>query len=102
MSHSLSPGHIARRCWIKGRVQGVYYRASARDQARALKLSGYARNLPDGRVEVLAIGPVSAVEQMIAWLHRGPPAARVDQVEIELVQLHTLDDVAVEFVVQRD
>ncbi|MBK1735055.1 acylphosphatase [Halorhodospira abdelmalekii] len=70
-----------RRCFISGRVQGVCFRAHTRDQARQLGLAGYARNLPDGRVEVLLCGPPEAVATMQAWLHRGPPAARVDDVE---------------------
>jgi acylphosphatase len=76
---------IARRCVVSGRVQGVYYRASTRDRARSLGVTGYARNLPDGRVEVLACGPLARVEELCAWLWRGPPAARVDAVAIEEV-----------------
>jgi acylphosphatase len=66
-------------------VQGVYFRASTRDRARELGLTGYARNLADGRVEVLACGSVVAVEQLCAWLWRGPPAARVDAVVVDTV-----------------
>lgn len=73
---------IARRCFVSGRVQGVYFRASARNEALALGVAGYACNLPDGRVEVLAVGAPTAVEQLIRWLGHGPPAARVDEVEI--------------------
>ncbi len=73
---------IARRCLVSGRVQGVYFRASARQQAQALKLTGHARNLPDGRVEVLVTGPTAAVTQLINWLAQGPPSARVDGVEV--------------------
>lgn len=73
---------IARRCLISGRVQGVYFRASTRQEALALGLAGHARNLADGRVEVLAVGSPTAVEQLIRWLEAGPPAARVDAVEV--------------------
>ena len=52
--------HVARRCLVAGRVQGVYYRASAQQRARAAGIAGYARNLEDGRVEVLAYGEESA------------------------------------------
>lgn len=73
---------IARRCFVSGRVQGVYFRASTRTEAIALGIVGHARNLPDGRVEVLAVGSPTAVEQLIRWLRHGPPAARVDAVEV--------------------
>ena len=71
----------AVRFLIGGKVQGVWFRASARDQAVALNLRGFARNLADGRVEVLAIGDDDAVEQLAQWLHFGPPQARVDELE---------------------
>lgn len=69
------------RCLVSGRVQGVWYRAGTRDKARALGLSGYARNLADGRVEVLACGEPGAIEQLRRWLREGPPAAEVSGVE---------------------
>lgn len=71
------------RCWVSGRVQGVFYRASTRERALALGLRGYARNLPDGRVEVLACGPEGAVRELEAWLREGPPMARVTAVRCE-------------------
>jgi acylphosphatase len=70
-----------RRCIVSGRVQGVFFRASTRTRARALGVSGYARNLPDGRVEVLACGEAQAVQSLCDWLAEGPPAARVSDVE---------------------
>lgn len=73
----------ASRFLVSGRVQGVYFRASARERALALGLAGYARNLADGRVEVVAEGEAGALAQLQRWLHEGPPAARVDSVEIE-------------------
>jgi acylphosphatase len=69
------------RCLVSGRVQGVWFRASTQEQARRLALTGYARNLPDGRVEVLACGDKAALEELKSWLWQGPPAARVDSVE---------------------
>ena len=66
---------------VSGKVQGVFFRASARERAIALGLAGHARNLPDGRVEVLAAGDAAALDALAAWLDRGPPAARVDRVE---------------------
>jgi acylphosphatase len=73
---------IARRCHVSGRVQGVFYRASARERARILGVTGYARNLPDGRVEVLACGPAPAVESLCGWLWQGSPASRVTAVDV--------------------
>ena len=69
------------RCYVRGRVQGVWFRAGARREALALGLTGYARNLPDGRVEVLACGPEAALAALRAWLHEGTPAAEVEGVD---------------------
>jgi acylphosphatase len=73
----------AVRCVVAGRVQGVYYRASTADRAGELALDGWARNLPDGRVEVVAAGAPSALSELTAWLWSGPPAARVASVYVE-------------------
>lgn len=77
---------MARRCihaLISGRVQGVGFRYATRNQAAALGLDGWVRNLPDGRVEALIAGPADAVEKMQAWLAHGPVWARVDELSIE-------------------
>jgi acylphosphatase len=71
----------AARFFVEGHVQGVFFRASTRQQATDLGVRGYARNLHDGRVEVLAVGDVQAVERLAEWLKHGPPHARVDRVE---------------------
>lgn len=71
----------AARFLVAGRVQDVGFRAATRTQGRALGLSGIARNLADGRVEVLAAGPAAALADLERWLGRGPPLARVDSVE---------------------
>jgi acylphosphatase len=71
----------AARFFVGGRVQGVFFRASAREQAHALGLRGYARNLHDGRVEVLAVGDVQALERLGEWLKHGPPHAHVESLE---------------------
>lgn len=68
------------RFLVSGKVQGVFYRASTRERALDLGLSGRATNLPDGRVEVVADGDAVALDALEAWLHRGPPAARVESV----------------------
>ncbi|HET7395198.1 MAG TPA: acylphosphatase [Gammaproteobacteria bacterium] len=73
---------ICKRCLVSGKVQGVFYRASTARKARELGISGYAMNLPDGRVEVLACGDAEAVNTLCEWLWEGPPAAEVADVEI--------------------
>lgn len=69
---------VCRRCFVQGRVQGVFFRASTEQVARRLAISGYARNLADGRVEVFACGSRAAVDELCAWLRKGPSSARVD------------------------
>ena len=88
---------IARHCFVSGRVQGVFYRASTRQKAVALGLSGYACNLPDGRVEVLAVGEPAAVMSLVDWLAVGPPAAEVSRVDVREIALDELGDVPVGF-----
>jgi acylphosphatase len=91
------PTLIARRCYISGRVQGVFYRASTRQKATELGCAGYARNLPDGRVEVLAVGEPQAVQSLLDWLWRGSPAAEVKFVDVQELALDDLEDVPVGF-----
>ncbi|MDI1254439.1 acylphosphatase [Thermomonas sp.] len=69
------------RFLISGKVQGVWFRASTCEEAVRLGLRGYASNLADGRVEVLAVGDADAIEQLANWLHSGPPLAQVEAVE---------------------
>jgi acylphosphatase len=65
---------------VLGKVQGVFFRHSARLEAARLFIRGSARNLPDGSVEVIAHGEAAALERLRIWLSRGPPQARVDEV----------------------
>lgn len=74
---------IARRLAISGHVQGVGFRYALADEARARNLSGWVRNRRDGSVEALVAGADADVEAVIAWAHRGPPAARVTAVAVE-------------------
>ncbi|MDH4106021.1 MAG: acylphosphatase [Gammaproteobacteria bacterium] len=81
---------IARRCRVSGRVQGVFYRASTRARAEVLGVTGHARNLPDGSVEVLACGDEAAVTALCEWLWRGSPASSVRKVEVETVDVASI------------
>ncbi|MGI9238930.1 MAG: acylphosphatase [Woeseiaceae bacterium] len=67
---------------VKGRVQGVWFRDSTRREAERLGISGYARNLDNGDVEVFACGSTPALDAFCAWLHEGPPLARVTSVAV--------------------
>ena len=71
----------AIHCLVSGHVQGVFFRASTSERAQELGVSGWARNLPDGRVEVLAAGENDALEAFRGWRDHGPSAARVDRIE---------------------
>ncbi|CAN7549389.1 acylphosphatase [Pseudoduganella sp. LjRoot289] len=73
----------AKRLLIEGRVQGVGYRASLAEQALALGLHGWVRNCRDGAVEACVDGDAQAIEAIVLWAKRGPPAARVDRIAIE-------------------
>jgi len=72
---------VCRRSYVSGRVQGVFYRATCVRKAQSLGLAGHARNLADGRVEVLACGEAAVVDSFIAWLWEGSPASKVTAVE---------------------
>ncbi len=75
-------GEIVRlHAIVSGRVQGVAYRHYTRLQARELGVTGWVQNLPDGDVLLLAEGPREALEALLAWCHRGPPMAKVIQVQ---------------------
>jgi acylphosphatase len=68
---------------ISGRVQGVCFRMYAEEEAQRRGLTGWIRNLPSGQVEALFEGEKKAVEEIVAWCHQGPPAARVTKVETD-------------------
>ena len=69
---------------VRGRVQGVFFRASAQQEALQLGLTGEVSNLPDGSVEAIVEGAREAVDDFITWCKRGPPSARVEHVEVKL------------------
>lgn len=79
---------ISKKCFVSGRVQGVYYRDTAARRARELGVRGYARNLPDGRVEVLACGEEEAVQTFVSWLWVGSSASKVTAVEVNDMHEH--------------
>jgi len=73
---------VTRHLRISGRVQGVGYREALRSEARGRGVSGWVRNRRDGTVEAVVQGSAEAVESLIVWARRGPPAARVQEVEV--------------------
>ena len=69
--------------FVSGRVQGVGFRMFTKIKAESLGLSGWARNLKDGRVEAMFVGSEEKIEKMLSWLKQGSPLARVEEVRIE-------------------
>ncbi len=83
---------------VTGRVQGVFYRASTRDVAKSLGLTGWVKNMPDGSVELEAQGPEDKIEKLIVWLNQGPPYSRVENVSVtELPAKEEEGDFVVDF-----
>jgi acylphosphatase len=82
MTRRKTPERVRAHVWVSGRVQGVYFRSYAEDEAAFRKVVGWIRNLPDGRVEVVFEGSRVAVEKLIQWCYRGSPASDVTGVEV--------------------
>ncbi len=82
MSGRKTGARVRAHVWVSGRIQGVYFRAYAEDEAMFRNVAGWIRNAPDGRVEAVFEGPAAAVEAMIRWCHRGSPASEVTGVEV--------------------
>ncbi len=75
--------YIRAHLVVRGRVQGVFFRANMREQALRHGVAGWVRNLPDGKsVEAILEGPRDAVERVVCWAMRGPPLARVEEIEV--------------------
>ncbi len=83
---------VARHVSVTGRVQGVFFRAWMSEQANALGVTGWVRNCPDGRVDSHVEGEETAVDQLIQRLHRGPTAAKVEDVQLWNVELCDFDE----------
>jgi acylphosphatase len=79
----VSEEHVRQRIKVHGRVQGVFFRDSARERARAHGVAGWVRNCGDGTLEAVVEGPRDAVERVVRFFHTGPPHAEVEDVEIE-------------------
>ncbi|WP_415381030.1 acylphosphatase [Halosimplex sp. TS25] len=77
--------------YVSGTVQGVYYRATTRDEARDRGVDGWVKNLADGRVEAVFEGPEDVVESMVEWCHEGSSRARVDDVAAEYGEPEGID-----------
>lgn len=71
---------------IEGKVQGVFFRASAREQARARNLGGWVRNCADGTVEAVLEGPADDVEEVVEWAHQGPKSAEVQNINVQWME----------------
>ncbi len=80
----------ARRIRVRGRVQGVWFRESTRQEAQRLGITGHAINLDNGDVEVFACGPADAIETLCRWLRKGPPLARVTGVDVHEAEYRPL------------
>lgn len=83
---------ICLRCVVSGRVQGVFFRESTRQEAESLGVTGSAVNLPDGRVEILACGEEPAVRALVDWLWEGPRLAEVEEVQVEEATLQGIPE----------
>ena len=81
-----------RRFVISGQVQGVFYRAGTKNFAKSLGISGWVRNLPDGKVETTAYGSREQLEQFESWLWQGPPTAQITGVRAEEVPVENIED----------
>lgn len=77
---------LCMHCFVAGKVQGVWFRASTQTKAQELKLKGWVRNLPDGRVEVLACGEEQLLESLYQWLQHGPELAKVEEFSRDFVK----------------
>lgn len=80
---------------VKGKVQGVFYRQSTREKARALNITGSVKNLPDDTVEIIATGTSDQLRQLTQWCRQGPPRAVVTDVNITPLSLQSFTDFSI-------
>ena len=83
---------ICYQCRVTGVVQGVFFRATTQQKAERLGVRGYARNMPDGSVDVLACGEEAAVQALCDWLWQGPDYAKVEDVKCEQVAVDPVEE----------
>ena len=87
---------ICVRCIVTGRVQGVFFRATTQRKALELNISGRARNLPDGSVEVIACGDEDKIRELQEWLWVGPRHANVTNVSVATIGEHVVDGFSID------
>jgi acylphosphatase len=87
--------NLGIHCYVTGKVQGVWFRASTKEQADQLGITGWAKNLPDGRVEVLAFGDRKRIMHFYDWLKQGPPLAQVIGISYEEIPWEMVPDFCV-------
>ena len=88
---------VRAHVFVSGNVQGVFFRQKTRDRARSRGVSGWVKNLPDGRVEAVFEGSEDAVDQMVEWCREGPPWADVTDMEVTREEPEGLDGFEVRF-----
>ncbi len=91
MSEQPTDDQARAHVYVSGRVQGVFFRASTREQAQKHGVAGWVKNLEDGRVEAVFEGPREAVESVVNWCHEGSPAATVEGVAVEYTAPNGID-----------
>ncbi len=90
--------HKQVHVWISGIVQGVFFRAHTRQVALSLHVTGWVRNLRDGRVEIIAQGTQDALERLVEWCHHGPSMSRVDKIDVRWEDItKTFDDFEIRY-----
>ena len=86
-----------RQFRIKGKVQGVFYRANTQKQAQALGLTGWVRNTDDGDVECVACGETEPLDKLEQWLHQGPDSAKVDDVSSKKIDFQDFKEFSIQY-----